>query len=141
MPRLQLHLKPSKAFLALILFVLTGGLLSIFCCILPYYIQFLLGLAALGYGGQILRQQVLLQSPRAIVGLSCHDDNTWQLFERGGQKHWAFLSGASTRWAWLSVLRFSLEGGKQRSVVVFCDALDPGIYRQLLMKLATIRVY
>src|SRR5690348_5835615 len=133
MPSLELQLRPSKAFFILILFILSGALVSIFSSFLPYYIQLPLGVVTLVYGLRLLWGQVLLKAPGALVALTCRADNTWLLQERSGATCSALLRGESTRWGGVCILCF--QGAKKRSAVVFYDAVDPAAYRQLLMRL------
>lgn len=141
---LQIHLKPSKSFLILQLFILLGALLSIFCSFLPYYMQLLLSTGALIYGGYILWAEVLLLSQRAVVSISCRPDQSWQLKERAGKAYEAVLCGDSTRFGWLTILQFKAVPGlggldrQRRKVVIFRDAIDAASYRQLLMRLGTL---
>ncbi len=143
MPKLQLRLQPSKSFFIIMLFILSGALVSIFCSDLPYYIQLLLAAAALVYGGRLIWGTVLLREKRAVVLLTCQDDNTWLLTERSGREYSADLCGDSTRFPGLNILRFkqsSQEGclGKRRDTVVFYDSVDPDCYRRLQMRLGSL---
>jgi hypothetical protein len=127
------------------LFILLGALVSIFCSFLPYYIQLFLAGAALVYGGGLIWRGVLLKAQNAIVTLTCCEDHSWQLKERSGKSFPASLCGDSTRLSFVSVLRFncSLEGfkKKKRSAIIFQDAVSAPVYRQLLMKLGTIKIH
>lgn len=133
MLNLELRLRPSKAFFLIMLFILSGALVSIFCSSLPYYIQLPLGAAAFAYGCRLFQGPVLLRKPDALVALACRADNTWLLRERAGREYPARLCGESSRLGWVSILRF--QGEKKRSAVVFYDAVDPVCYRRLLMRL------
>ncbi len=136
---LELQLKPSKAFFITLLFILFGAFVSIFCSFFPYYIQLLLGVVTLLYGGRLIWGQVFLRAPGALVRLTCRADHTWLLQDRSGATYSALLSGESTRLGPVSILRF--KGEKKRSAVVFYDAVDPDCYRRLLMRLGTIKVH
>lgn len=133
MPPLELQLKPSKTFSLLLLFVLSGAFISIFCSFLPYYIQLPLGGLTLVYGAHLIWEQVYLQGPRVLVALTYRSDQTWLLRERSGAEYPARLCGESTRSAWVSCLCF--QASQKRRAVVFYDAVDPVSYRRLLMRL------
>lgn len=132
------------------LFILLGALASIFCSFLPYYIQLLLGMVALIYGGRLIWGEVLLRAESAIVTLTCRDDNTWQLIERSGKEYPAFLCGDSTKLGFVSILRFkdaprgfapSRFKRKKRSSMIFRDAVGSEVYRRLLMRLGTTKIH
>jgi|GEM_PF-3758975 len=152
MPKLQIHLKPSRLFFIMLLVIIFGAIISIFCSFLPYYIQLLLMVAVLFYGLHIIWKEVGLWSPKAIVALACGEDNTWLLKERSGQCYPAVLSRASTHlafsgWPGLSILRFKLmpsvvmNRARKMAVVVFHDAVNPDIYRQMLMRLGVTKIH
>lgn len=96
---------------------------------------------ALGYGGQVFWENILLRSERAVVTLICCDDNTWQLKERSGETYPAVLGADSIRKGYFCLLRFKTPASRRkRSCVVFRDAVPPETYRRLLMKLNTMTV-
>jgi len=138
MPALELHLRPSKAFFAIMLFILLGALVSISCSLLPYYVRFLLGMGTLLYGSRLFLS-VGLRAPDSLLLLRCREDGTWLLRERSGAEYSAVLCGDSVRWACVCILRF--QSTKKRSAVVFYDAVAASDYRRLLMKLGTLKVH
>lgn len=133
MPLLELQLKPSKAFSCLLLFVLSGAFISIFCSFLPYYIQLALGMLTLVYGAHLIWEQVYLKGRRVLVAITYRSDQTWLLRERCGAEYTARLCGESTRSAWVSCLCF--QAAQKRRALVFYDAVDSNCYRRLLMRL------
>lgn len=133
MPLLELQLKPSKAFLILLLFIFSGALISIFCSFLPYYIELPLGMITLVFGKGLISRQVYLKEPSALQTLLCRADGTWLLRERSGYEYSAKLSGESFRSSRVCVLCF--QAAKKRYALVFYDAVDPESYRRLLMRL------
>jgi len=142
MSALKLYLKPSSLFLMMILFILIGALMSIFCSHLPYDMELSLAVLALAYGGFVIWDSVLLRSQRAIVCLSYCDDNSWLLQERSGASYAASLVGAGLL-GFMGVLHFKcVREGKdlRRTMVVFQEAVDKQAYRRMMMVLGTIRV-
>ncbi|HSW70454.1 MAG TPA: protein YgfX [Gammaproteobacteria bacterium] len=144
----QLQLKPSRSFFILMLFILLGALVSIYCCFLPYYIQLFLVLLLMLEGRRLLYAWVLLRGQKTIIGLSCQNDKIWLLKERSGKEYPAFLGADSTRFPWFCLLRFQplWESGrrgqrKKTKVLVFYDSVDPLVYRRLQVKLGTTTIH
>ena len=147
MPLLLLQLKASKSFLIMLLFIFLGAFVGIFCSFLPYYIQLLLAMVVLIGGGRLIWEQGFLKGQNVIVALTCAADNSWLLKERSGKEYPAFLCGDTTRFAWMSLLRFKrlTESGttekwfsKKYNVIVFYDSVDLISYRRLQMRLGAV---
>ncbi len=115
--------------------------MCIFYSDLPLLAQIPLGLVLLYYSSQVLWQDILLKSQRAVVALGYCDDNSWQLQGRLGERLEAKLLGGSVVWAYFCLLRFRLQSGQEvRSCLVFYDALDQQSYRKLSIHLRTMKV-
>lgn len=66
-------------------------------------------------------------------------ENNWQLYNSETTYIGAHLSPWSFLSSWLVVLVFKTEAGKKVSVLVPYDAVDKEIFRQLKLKLTTLK--
>lgn len=138
---MRICLNFSKLFGGLLLLMVIGSELSIFYSCLSGFWQSILSVIVFIYAGQVIWKDILLRSPRAIVHLFCADDNHWQLVERSGIIYSAILLCDSMATAYFCFLRFKIPLlQRKRSCVIFKDAVGPGLYRQLLMKLRSLNI-
>lgn len=77
-----------------------------------------------------------LKPPAKIVWLQ---ENNWQLYDSEITYSEACLTPWSFLTSWVVVLVFKLEAGKKVCVLVPYDALDIEIFRQLKLKLTTLK--
>ena len=66
-------------------------------------------------------------------------DGDWLLQTRDGKESGARLLPGSYSHPWLVVLNLRLDNGRQRSVVLFADALAPDMHRRLRARLGLSR--
>lgn len=134
MHELNIQLKPSKQFIALILLTMSGSLAII--CYLPFsiWLKLILAFFSLSYGAYILWNHGLLRHSQSIIQIML-DKKDWYISNHSDVFK-AQIAGDSTLSSWLCVLRFSLPQKRfKRSVVIFNDALEADHYRRLLVAL------
>lgn len=134
MQRIDIKLKPSKLFIALIGVTVLCCLVIILTLPIAKLSKGFLCMLILPYGWVVLRDYGLLQCRHSIVGLSLIA-GVWQLQDRL-QVSTAELGGESTLTTWVHVLCFKTQTGR-RSCVIFKDALSREDYRRLSVLVRT----
>jgi hypothetical protein len=135
MHNIDIHVRPSRQFIALILLALIMALGAIWALSLSIALRgLLLGLTAC-YGVYILRRYGLLRTKDSLVAFRVLESGTWHLITND-KVYAGELAGDSTITGRLLVLRFAQNGAKlKRTFVIFKDALEASIYRRLLIQL------
>lgn len=133
MQNTDIHLKPSKQFILLIILIVMGGLVIIFSLQCGYWVKALLIIFVLIYGLQIFKSFGLYMGMNAIKGLRQIGDNNWLLLANQ-REIIGKLTGESTVTSQLCVLRFIIPGERSKlSCIIFKDSLDQEQYRRLLV--------
>jgi len=133
---LQLHLRPSRQCLFLLLFVYSGpfiivgtlpwplwGIIIIECC--------------LGYSlTRNIKRYAQLHDPLAIKKITYSKEKGWLLIDNANTIYLAKLLPNSTVFSWLIILNFQcVKKKKKKHVLVFSDSLPPSLFRQLKVRL------
>jgi len=137
---LQIHLKPSKRFLALLFLLLTGALVNIAILPLPLSWRLILALLACTYAGHVLWKDGMLLGQKALRTLLA-GEGSWHWIEGSQRGYEASLAEDSTIMAGFCLLRFQMARGPSKSCLIFRDAVDAQTYRRLLMILGSINNY
>ncbi|MDR3491724.1 MAG: hypothetical protein P4M12_06735 [Gammaproteobacteria bacterium] len=137
MLKIDMHIKPSKYYLSIMLLLFVVSLAIVISLSVTLWVKAALIAGVCLYLGFILWDQCLLNSALAVHGLS-YDDG-WFLHEKNSMIA-ASLCGSSTLTGFVSILRFAVENKKKkRSFLIFKDSISPGLYRQLLVQLRTLK--
>lgn len=140
MHTLDIKLKPSKYFTVLIILILASTIALIVAMDINTWIRGILTAISLRSGLSILRNYGLLTSATAIYKLTF--EPTGCLLQDRLRICEAELCPESTITTWVCILRFRISGEKhKRTCLIFCDALDPDTYRQLLVQLRTFKSF
>lgn len=149
-PPLHIELRPSRQLLILLLTIHSGAALFTMFFAISWAIKgLILGLLAAGamislyksgWIDSTLLSRTLLRWQH-FPNLVWQSDNDWQLSTRSGEDVLAQLLPASTCWPMFTALNFRAETNRRVdryfSVVIFADAIDPEIFRQLRVRLRT----
>lgn len=133
MQNIDLVLKPSRCFCALLLLILLGSSLIISYIPISWWIKGGLLWMVFYYGSALFFQYGLLKHPYALRQLKHLGNKTW-LITQNAQTFFAEICGDSTISGWVCVLRFQRheKGGKQ-TFVIFNDSMPKENYRMLLL--------
>lgn len=135
MQNIDINIKPSKVFNALIIIVFfVSILITIY---LPIHSKIIVLVCILNviYTMYIFWTHGLLKSAQSINAIRYLSDRTW-LITTAKNHYVGELCGDSTITRWVSVLRFKQpDRWQKQSMVLFRDALAPLQYRQLLVQL------
>jgi hypothetical protein len=89
----------------------------------------------ISYGFYIFWKYIFLCADESIIGLRLLNNDTWMLFTKE-KTLTGELSGDSTVTSLVVILRFIIPGSRFKcSCVIFKDALDLSVYRNLLVQL------
>jgi hypothetical protein len=150
-PPLQIDLVPSKKLLALLLLAHTGALLltAFLDCYLPVRLSIVglllvsmaISLRKTGWNRYLPKRFRPLFRWQFIPELVWQADNAWQLVTQDGNRVFARLLPSSTCHPAFVALNFSTEHphwwNRRLSVVIFPDAIDREVFRQLRARLRT----
>jgi len=150
-PPLHIELTPSRRLLLLLLIMHGGAILFVllFPVTWPIKVLFLMLLMIstfvsvhkTGWTRQVPVKWRLPQRWRSVSSLVWQGDNDWQLLFRDGHQVLAQLLPSSTCQAYFVSLNFRTEKSfwpdRYLSVVIFPDAIDAEIFRQLRIRLRT----
>lgn len=135
MQNIDIHLKPSTGFISFIFSLLCFYIGAIIYSSLSMWLIILLIFFASVYGGHIIYRQGFLCANKSIVGLRLLNNKTWMLFTKNTVITGELL-GESTVTNRVMILRFAIPGSWYKRTCVICkDAIDPSIYRHLLVHL------
>lgn len=130
--KIDLKLRPSKCFIAGLILILGLSLLIISTLHMNYWLRGIIAGVTLRYGLAILKKDGFLTNGYSIFRLR-GGEGGWLINDRLGESPVELL-GESTITNLVCILRFKLinQPGK-RTCLIFRDALDAGLYRQLLV--------
>lgn len=74
-----------------------------------------------------------------IIKIVCSNDNEWRLINSLGESTETKLTPMSFLSSWLVILAFKSASGKRQSVLIAFDSLSEASFRQLKVKLTTLR--
>ena len=132
----DIKIQPSKFFSGLTLAVIMTTMIIISTLPLSLAVKLVLVLLTFGYGFRIFHHDCLMKSKSSIHNLYLNNDGWWLATNTAVAP--ARICGDSTLSAFVSVLRFKIEGCKRKhSLVLFRDAVSTDAYRRLLVTLRT----
>lgn len=133
MQNIDIILKPSRQFIALILFAIISSLLIVLFLPLTLLPKMTLILLIVGYGWGILGSSGLVSKSSSLKSLNLRSEGICTL-------HYPDISiegeiqGDSTVTFLVCILRIAIKGERwKRSCVLFRDSMDRAAYRQLLL--------
>lgn len=135
MQKLDITLKPYKAFILMILLIIFSAWLILALVPLPTEIRFLLYSLSALYGLEMIYSDGLLKSPDSILRIQTTTEGRWLLHLKTG-----IVAGTLQKdsWItrWLCVLRFKdNQASLKKSCLVFRNATHSAQYRQLMIQL------
>lgn len=131
----EFKFKPSRQYLALLIFVFAVSEMIIAALSIAWSLKILFMIIAFSYGVLVIWRDALLLGKRSILQISYQADKTW-LIKTNSQTYTASLLGDSTITKLASVLRFKVASNQSYSCVVFGDSLMGDQYRQLRVLLS-----
>ena len=134
MQKIEILFKRSRIFQYLMGFMIFGSAIISASLSISCIYKILLIFSVLTYGAWILWEDVYLMSASSIVGFELLEKGLCQLRYSSGDTVQAAVDGGSTVTTVVCVLRFQISGQRKKaSCVVFKDALDSEMYRQLMV--------
>ena len=139
MPNTEIKIQPSRQFISLILVIVIGSI-SIICALgVGLLIKSFLLSMTIYYWHTIFYRYGILQHPQAWIKLNLNADGSC-LVHQQRQQYEAQLSGNSIITNFVCILRFTLsEQQKKHSCLIFRDAIQPDLYRRLLIQLRCMK--
>jgi len=144
MQNIDISIKPSKQFIALLLLALITSLGVILIIPLSLWHRLLLIMLVITYSAWIVKSHGLIHNAHSILKLQLLSKGLCRLYYPGYFIE-GTIRGDSTVTIYLSILRFSilaLDNPKNKSRIVSCvlfrDSMDKTSYRQLLLWLRCV---
>ncbi|EKD70222.1 MAG: hypothetical protein ACD_46C00598G0003 [uncultured bacterium] len=128
----EFNFAPSKQYLLLLTVVILISSIIIF--LLPLlWMQAILFITVIIYGGGAMWRYGLLRSKNSIISVRQTNDEKW-LVTTNSNQYQAEILGDSTVTQYVSVLRFKIENHSLLlSCIIFRDSLKSDQYRQMMV--------
>lgn len=124
---LKIDINPSKTYLIFVLVVTSMACFSISLLSTNFWFRFVLILIVSAFSIYVY---IINNRPKNIIWSS---QNKWEVVDK--EKYSAALLPDSIVLPWLVVLNFRLETGRNKSLIVFADAIDSQSFRKLRVRL------
>jgi hypothetical protein len=135
MQNIDITIKPSKLYIGFIFSTLCVSGYAVYYSPLWTWSKILLIFLAICYGLHLFFRHVFLCTDNSILGIRLLSNGSWMLFTKE-KAMTGELSGDTTVTHLVVILRFIISGSwYKHSCVIFQDALDPAVYRNLLVQL------
>lgn len=132
MPSIAFECQPSRTYAGWVSTL--AGVAGVSVCLLPWLFLFklLILLFIAAYTPHLIRREVYLQHPLAVLGLAHREGRQFELQTAAGSLE-ATLAPSAVVTRWVSILPFSVEGSSRGiTCLIFPDALPGDGYRQFL---------
>jgi hypothetical protein len=140
MQNIDITIKPSRQFIALIILIFTLSIGIILILPLSSWHKLLIIIPTILYSFRIFWMDGAMRDPHSIQHLQLLSDGTCRLYDR---EHFieGKIRGDSTVTTFFCLLRFFIpRERKNKSCILFYDAMDRTSYRQLLVWLRCIKI-